>query len=160
RCARSWGRPPRSAPKRWTTEDLARSGPTLPSERRSSSKTASPFRSADPRARRAKRSCMSRSRTAVLAAFFAASSVAAQTAAPAVRPAVLSPPVTRQESVRETVHGTEISDPYRWLEDQDAPATREWIGEQNRYAEACLSRIAGRDRLARRVADLLKVDVH
>ena len=103
---------------------------------------------------------MSRYRSALLAAFFAASSLSAQTAAPAAKPAFPPPPVTRQDAVTETLHGTELSDPYRWLEDQEAPATREWIAEQNRYAEAYLSRIGGRDRIAKRVGELLKVDVY
>jgi len=39
-------------------------------------------------------------------------------------------PDTRREPVVETLHGVEIADPYRWLEDQDAPPTREWIAAE------------------------------
>jgi prolyl oligopeptidase family protein len=31
------------------------------------------------------------------------------------------PPPSRVDNVREVIHGVEIIDPYRWLEDQDAP---------------------------------------
>lgn len=39
-------------------------------------------------------------------------------------------PESRQDVVRETLHGVELADPYRWLEDQTAPATREWLDRQ------------------------------
>ena len=41
------------------------------------------------------------------------------------------PPETKVDSVKETIHGVEIADPYRWLENQDSPDTRAWIGAQN-----------------------------
>lgn len=56
-------------------------------------------------------------------------------AAAKLKPAI---PVTEQRPVREVLHGVEIVDPYRWLEDQDAPATREWIARQNAYTDAIL----------------------
>ena len=34
-------------------------------------------------------------------------------------------PVTEAKPVTETVQGVEMTDPYRWLEDQESPATRE-----------------------------------
>jgi prolyl oligopeptidase len=45
------------------------------------------------------------------------------------------PPETRVEPVAYALHGLEFSDPYRWLERQDAPETRAWIAAQNDYAE-------------------------
>ncbi|HYI09627.1 MAG TPA: prolyl oligopeptidase family serine peptidase [Thermoanaerobaculia bacterium] len=47
-------------------------------------------------------------------------------------------PVTEARPAREVLHGVEISDPYQWLEDQEAPATREWISRQNAYTDAIL----------------------
>jgi prolyl oligopeptidase len=37
------------------------------------------------------------------------------------------PPPTRRDNVREVLHGVEIVDPYRWLEDDESPETRAWI---------------------------------
>ena len=70
----------------------------------------------------------------------------------------LHPPTTRAESVKEAFGSVEVSDPYRWLEDQKAPETRAWIDEQNRYSESFLHALPGRDALKKRVAELLKVD--
>src|SRR5687767_13244240 len=67
-------------------------------------------------------------------------------------------PKTRIDPVRETLHGVELADPYRWLEDQKSPETRAWIDEQNRYTEAILGRLPGRDRLKQRITELMKVD--
>ena len=45
------------------------------------------------------------------------------------------PPDSRIDPVTDVLHGGEITDNYRWLEDQDAAETREWIAAQNEYAE-------------------------
>ncbi|MCG8603630.1 hypothetical protein MJD09_01340, partial [bacterium] len=68
-------------------------------------------------------------------------------------------PTTRREAVAEILHGTEIVDYYRWLEDQNSPETREWIDAQNAYTESLLSVFPEREQLKRRLAELMKVDV-
>ena len=35
-----------------------------------------------------------------------------------------APPATRVENVTETLHGVTVTDPYRWLEDQDSSQIR------------------------------------
>ncbi|WP_349826813.1 prolyl oligopeptidase family serine peptidase [Brevibacterium litoralis] len=47
-----------------------------------------------------------------------------------------APPRTAEGEVVETLHGHEIADPYRWLEDPDSDATRTWVTEQNAYTES------------------------
>ena len=37
------------------------------------------------------------------------------------------PPETEVVDAVDTVHGVDIVDPYRWLEDQESQQTREWI---------------------------------
>src|SRR5437879_6278507 len=69
-----------------------------------------------------------------------------------------SPPVTRKDNVKETLHGVEIADPYRWLEDQNSPETREWIARQNEYSHAIFAKLPGRDELKRRYSELYKID--
>jgi prolyl oligopeptidase len=65
------------------------------------------------------------------------------------------PPFTPAEPVTEVLHGVEITDPYRWLEDQNSPRTREWIDEQTTYARTHLDAIPGREHIRGRVKDLL-----
>lgn len=48
------------------------------------------------------------------------------------------PPQTVAGPVSETLHGVTITDPYRWLEAQDAPETRAWIDAQNAYTDRIL----------------------
>jgi prolyl oligopeptidase len=68
------------------------------------------------------------------------------------------PPVTRKENVVDVLHGIEISDPYQWLEDQDAPETREWIAAQNAYTDAILGQVPGRDRFRELARKLLQIE--
>jgi len=60
----------------------------------------------------------------------------------------------------ELLHGVTVCDPYRWLEDQDSPRTREWLGAQHEYARSYLDAIPGRDRIRERVPDLLDVETY
>jgi prolyl oligopeptidase len=69
------------------------------------------------------------------------------------------PPVTRTDAVADTLHGRVISDPYRWLEDQNSPETREWIDQQNAYTRSIVDTMPGREYLVRRLGELLKTDV-
>jgi prolyl oligopeptidase len=65
-----------------------------------------------------------------------------------------SPPPTRAEAVVESLHGVEVRDPYRWLEDTAAPEVRAWVEAQNAHTRAVLA-IPSRDRLAARLDALL-----
>jgi len=40
------------------------------------------------------------------------------------------PPCSRVEPVTEVLHGVTVTDPYRWLEDQDSAQTRAWLEAQ------------------------------
>jgi prolyl oligopeptidase len=48
-------------------------------------------------------------------------------------------PESRRGDVVETLHGHQIADPYRWLEDPDAPDTQDWVRRQNEFTQAELS---------------------
>ena len=68
------------------------------------------------------------------------------------------PPATRMDSVADDYHGTKIVDPYRWLEDQTSSETRAWIDAQNKCTDALLGKLPGKEAIARRLGELLRVD--
>jgi prolyl oligopeptidase len=70
-------------------------------------------------------------------------------------PAVAAPPPTPVEPVTETLHGVEITDPYRWLEDQNSPRTRTWLEEQVAYTRAYFDAISDREQIRERVRELM-----
>jgi len=73
---------------------------------------------------------------------------------------VAPPPFSPVEPVVYVLHGVPISDPYRWLEDQNSTQTRIWIEAQTRYARSYLDNIPGRDRIRERVRQLLDVETY
>src|SRR5437867_3492827 len=67
------------------------------------------------------------------------------------------PPVTRAEQVVDDVHGVEITDPYRWLEDGSSEEVRRWVESQSAYTRGLLEARPGRDAARRRLAKLLSI---
>ncbi|CAN5529819.1 prolyl oligopeptidase family serine peptidase [soil metagenome] len=50
--------------------------------------------------------------------------------------------------------GTRVSDPYRWLEDDHAEETKEWVKAQNKVTFAYLEQIPFRDEVRKRIEEL------
>lgn len=71
-----------------------------------------------------------------------------------------APPFSPIEPVTDILHGVPITDPYRWLEDQDSPRTRQWLENQTRYARAYLDGIPGRERIRTRIHEFLAVETY
>jgi prolyl oligopeptidase len=69
--------------------------------------------------------------------------------------AVDAPPPTPVEPVTEVLHGIEVTDHYRWLEDQNSPRTRKWLEEQSVYTRAYFDAIPNREHIRARVGELL-----
>jgi prolyl oligopeptidase len=61
------------------------------------------------------------------------------------------------EDVVEVLHGTEIHDPYRWLEDGDSEEAEAWTETQNARTRAILDALPSRPLLHRRLEALLRV---
>jgi prolyl oligopeptidase len=72
----------------------------------------------------------------------------------------LAPPPSAVEPVTEILHGVSITDPYRWLEEQDSPRTRRWIEEQTQYARNYLDNVAGRQKIRERIREFLAVETY
>jgi prolyl oligopeptidase len=56
-------------------------------------------------------------------------------------------PQTKKVDVVDNYHGTMVADPYRWLEDENSPDTKQWIQEQNKLTFSYLEKIPFRDKL-------------
>jgi prolyl oligopeptidase len=50
----------------------------------------------------------------------------------------LSYPQTRRSDQNDDYHGTRVADPYRWLEDSDAPEVKAWIDAENAFTRSYL----------------------
>ena len=70
------------------------------------------------------------------------------------------PPFSPVKPVVDILHGVAVTDPYRWLEDQNSPQTRAWIEEQMRYARSYLDSIPERDRIRKRIREFLAVETY
>ena len=68
------------------------------------------------------------------------------------------PPPTEVKPVTDTVAGHTLTDPYRWLEDQNSPQTRTWIDAQMRYTEQYLSQVKVRPEIVKRLNELEHVE--
>ncbi len=63
------------------------------------------------------------------------------------------PPARRAGTV-DDYHGTEIADPYRWLEDPDDPDTKSFVAAQDALSRSYLDALPERDGLHRRMSEL------
>ncbi len=54
----------------------------------------------------------------------------------------------------DTYFGVKVADPYRWLEDENSPATKEWVEAENKVTFAYLEKIPFRQQLRERLEKL------
>ncbi len=78
----------------------------------------------------------------------------------AAEPAALAYPPAPRSAVVEDYHGVQVPDPWRTLEDLDAPATREWVQSEDALTTAYLARVPGRSQLRARLAKLFGVETY
>jgi prolyl oligopeptidase len=72
-------------------------------------------------------------------------------------PALPYPPTRRGDQV-DLLHGAQVPDPYRWLEDGKGPEVKQWADEQDALTRAYLAKLPGRDDLAARFKELFYVE--
>ncbi|MFO8059116.1 MAG: prolyl oligopeptidase family serine peptidase [Bacillota bacterium] len=77
------------------------------------------------------------------------------------RQAVRVPPAPEppKHPVTDTLHGREITDPYRQLEDSSSAETREWTAAHNRRTEAVLDQLPATAICRERLSELLSSEV-
>ncbi|HEU4513355.1 MAG TPA: prolyl oligopeptidase family serine peptidase [Nocardioidaceae bacterium] len=54
-------------------------------------------------------------------------------------------PETRRDDTVETLHGREVADPYRWLEEPDSADTKAWVAAQNHVSRHYLDALPSRE---------------
>jgi len=69
-------------------------------------------------------------------------------------PTTVNYPNTSKADSTETYFGTEVKDPYRWLEDDRSPETEAWVKEQNKVTFGYLEKIPLREALKNRLEKL------
>lgn len=77
---------------------------------------------------------------------------------PASAPRSSAYPLTRADAVKDTVHGVEVVDPFRWLEDAKAPEVQAWMKVQDDLTRAKLKALPERDAIAARLRELFYID--
>ena len=70
---------------------------------------------------------------------------------------VRPPPATRTVAVADTMNGTVVADPYRWLEDQSSTEVNQWIEAQRAYADSIVGATTQRVALASQLRALMDV---
>lgn len=73
-------------------------------------------------------------------------------------PSPVTYPETRLDSVVDTLWGTAVPDPYRWLEDDNAPEVLEWVKAQNTVTRAFLDSIPYRNAIRDRFEELFNYE--
>jgi prolyl oligopeptidase len=63
-------------------------------------------------------------------------------------------PETKKVDQVDDYFGTQVADPYRWLEDDNAEDVKAWVEEQNRLTFGYLEQIPFREKVRQRISDL------
>jgi prolyl oligopeptidase len=80
--------------------------------------------------------------------------IASGTAAAQTQTAPLAYPTAARGTQVDVYHGDSVADPYRWLEDTDAPATKSWVEAENRLSQSFLAAIPERAAIKNRLTQL------
>lgn len=63
-------------------------------------------------------------------------------------------PKAPKGDVVENYHGTDIADPFRWMEDLNSEETQKWITDENILTQSYLSKIPFREKIKNRLTEL------
>ena len=63
-------------------------------------------------------------------------------------------PETRKDSISDNYFGSDMADPYRWLEDDNAAETKSWVTAQNEVTNSYLEKIPYRTAIRERLTEL------
>lgn len=63
-------------------------------------------------------------------------------------------PMTKKNNQVDNYFGTEVSDPYRWLEETDSPEVKEWVEQENKITFDYLNNIPFREKIKQRINEI------
>ena len=63
-------------------------------------------------------------------------------------------PEARKADQTDTYFGTEVKDPYRWLEDDNSKETEAWVKAENELTNKYLAKIPFRDKIRERLTKI------
>lgn len=72
-----------------------------------------------------------------------------------ISPSAGPPPPTEVRMIVDELHGVEVPDPYRWLEDGDSLETRQWVEGQVSYTSQYLDALPEREAIRKRMKEIL-----
>ncbi|XP_031639763.1 prolyl endopeptidase-like [Contarinia nasturtii] len=68
------------------------------------------------------------------------------------------PAVRRNESVVDVLHGTKVTDPYRWLEEPDSDETKQFIDAENKITQSFLENDGKWQKINKKLTDMWNYD--
>ena len=76
-----------------------------------------------------------------------------------LKPIDVKYPATKKDTtIKDNYFGTEVNDPYRWLENDTSSETAEWVKAENEVTQDYLSMIPFREAIRKRYADLFNYE--
>jgi prolyl oligopeptidase len=73
-------------------------------------------------------------------------------------PAFAQPPEAPVRPVVDTYHGVDVTDPYRWLEEDGDAEVRQWSAAQNAYAREILDGLPGVETIRKQVTEIMSAE--
>ena len=67
-------------------------------------------------------------------------------------------PETRKDNVVDHYFGTDVADPYRWLENDTSAETTAWVAAQRKTTSAYLNSLPYRDEIRTRLSSLMNYE--
>ncbi|MFT4639088.1 MAG: prolyl oligopeptidase [Verrucomicrobiales bacterium] len=69
-------------------------------------------------------------------------------------------PESKRTDFKDVLHGVEVPDPYRWLEEIDSEPVNDWVERQAAFAKSHLEKLPGREKLEKRLTELWDYEKH
>jgi prolyl oligopeptidase len=75
-----------------------------------------------------------------------------------IQKSLMTYPETKKEDIKDNYFGTEVADPYRWLEDDRSEETKAWVIAQNAVTQKYMAQIPYRNQIKTRLTHLMNYE--